>query len=321
MMKKEDSGKRLLGIYVLLNRLEGVKLDVDDVIAYMHARGTDHKYKDVSRDLEYLANGNFGIEVDVENGVKRYYAKKTFFSVAEVKILLDAVNAAAFIPERKTEELSEKITTLAGAKKSMLERKNVMFKTAKHTNDGVFNSIERLDESIQKGKKCSFQYFDYDIEGARLYRKERARYVVNPISLVISEDNYYLLAYGDKYENVASYRVDRMDKVQMEEEDVLKAEWLKDFDVNTFKKQAFSMFKGELTEVTLVCDKSAVDVVVDKFSEFVNMLKLDDSTFRIKVNVQVSPTFFGWCATSGGRIKITAPKEVKDAYARHLAKC
>ncbi len=318
---KEILTKIPLEIYTLLEKLEGVSLTKQEIISYMDARGITAKAKDIEKSLEVVLNGNYGVTVTSEDGVERYSIQKTVLTHAEIKILLDAVNAAAFVSERKTNELAEKILKIVGAREANFQRKSITFKTAKHTNDGVFDAVELIDASIRQGKKCSFLYFDYDVEGARLYRKERARYVVNPVSLVFSEDNYYLLAYGDKYENLASYRVDRMDKVRSEDEAIKKVEWLKNFDVETYKKQAFSMFKGELTEVTLVCDKSAVDVVVDKFSEYVNMLKLDDETFRIKVNVQVSPTFFGWCATSGGKIKITAPEEVKEAYVKHLTKC
>ncbi len=318
---KEILTKIPLEIYKLLENLEGISITKQEIISYMDARGIIAKTKDIEKGLEVVLNGNYGITVTKEDGVERYSIQKTVLTHAETKILLDAVNAAAFVSERKTNELTEKILKIVGAREANFQRKNITFKTAKHTNESVFDAIELIDASILKGKKCSFLYFDYDVDGARIYRKERARYVVNPVCLVFSEDNYYLLAYSDKYENLASYRVDRMDKVRREDEDVVKVEWLKNFDVETYKKQAFSMFKGELSEVTLLCDKSAVDVVVDKFSEYVNMLKLDDESFRIKVNVQVSPTFFGWCATSGGRIKIVAPTDVKEAYVKHLTKC
>jgi len=51
------------------------------------------------------------------------------------------------------------------------------------------------------------------------------------------------------------------------------------------------------------------------------MLKLTENTFRVKVKVRVSPTFFGWCATGGGNIKIVAPEDVKKEYYEHLSRC
>ena len=126
------------------------------------------------------------------------------------------------------------------------------------------------------------------------------------------------MAYGDKYENVAVYRVDRMDKVEAEGESVTRADWLDPDDVASYRKRAFSMFAGKTEEVSLVADKSVTDVIVDKFGERVNMLKLDENTCRVKVKVQVSPTFFGWLATFPGKITVSAPASVREAYLEHL---
>lgn len=319
---KDNQKIRPLAIYqILKTHTDSTSaLGSFEITETLNLQGLPSSIKEVKSDLKLLKEWGFGIcEVPGED---LYYLSVRLFSDAELKILLDAVQAASFITEKKTLELTEKLSSLAGASRAELLRSGIhCFKTAKHTNENIFNSVSTLDGCIVSGLKCSFLYFDYDLGGTRVYRKERKRYIVNPLALVFSEDNYYLLAYGDKYENIASYRVDRMDKVMPEKEPIKSVSWLKNFDLASYRKQAFSMFTGELTEVSLECKRSAVDVIVDKFSEQINMLKLDEDTFRVKVKVQVSPTFFGWCATSGGRIKITAPEAVKNAYYEHISKC
>lgn len=316
---------RPLAIFQLLKNYTDstVALGSFEIANTLNLEGLPTSIKEVKEDVKLLKDWGFGV-VEIE-GEDRYYVPLRLFTDAELRVLLDAVEASSFITEKKTKELTDKITTLAGvgrAKKNAKKKTSIVLqKSVKHSNENVFNSIEILDACIARSLKCSFLYFDYDLEGRRVYRKERNRYVVNPLALAISEDNYYLLAYGDKYENVASYRVDRMEGVMPESEPIKDAPWLKDFDLNSYRKQAFSMFKGELTEVSLEGDVVAIDGIVDKFSESVNMLRIDDNTFRVKVKVQVSPTFFGWCATSGGRIKIVAPENVKKAYYEHLSKC
>ncbi len=318
---KEEHKIRPLAIYQLLKNHtdSSVALGSFEIANTLNLEGLPSSIKDVKDDLKLLKEWGFGVsEVPGED---LYYISTKIFSDAELRILIDAVEASSFITEKKTNELVVKLSRLAGEHKAESFRKNRAFKSTKHTNENIFNAVATIDQCIRSERKCSFLYFDYDVEGARLYRKERKRYIVNPYALLAMEDNYYLLAYGDKYENIVPYRVDRMDKVMPESEGIRKANFIKDFDLDDYTKQAFSMFKGELTEVSLECDSTAVDGIVDKFSENVNMLKLSDTKFRVKVKVQVSPTFFGWCATSGGRIKITAPEEVKKAYYEHLSKC
>ena len=45
---------------------------------------------------------------------------------------------------------------------------------------------------------------------------------MNPYSTVFSDDNYYLLAYNDKYKTIMHYRVDRMDSVKMLDDDIIE---------------------------------------------------------------------------------------------------
>ncbi len=318
---KQEQKIRPLAIYQLLKNHtdSSVALGSFEIANTLNLEGLPSSIKDVKDDIKLLKDWGFGVsEIPGED---LYYISTKVFSDAELRILIDAVEASSFLTEKKTKELVLKLSRLAGEHRAESFRKNSTFKSTKHTNESIFNAVATIDQCIRSEKKCSFLYFDYDIEGARLYRKERKRYVVNPLALVAREDNYYLIAYGDKYDNIISYRVDRMDKVMPESDGIRKGDFLKDFDLDSYTKQAFSMFKGELTEVSLECDISAVDGIVDKFSESVNMLKLSDTKFRVKVFVQVSPIFFGWCAASGGRIKITAPEEVKKAYYEHLSKC
>lgn len=321
MIMKENQKIRPLAIYQLLKNHtdSSVAIGSFEIAQTLNLEGLPSSIKEVKDDLKLLKDWGFG--VNEVQGEDLYYLNAKVFSDAELRIIIDAIESATFITEKKTMELVRKISRLAGESRAQSLINKSSFSTIKHTNENVFNAVATLDSCIRSGMKCSFLYFDYDVEGSRLYRKERRRYVVNPLALTFSEDKYYLLAYGDKYENVASYRVDRMDKVMPEGENVTKAEWLKNFDLNAYKKQSFSMFKGDIKEVSLECKNEAVDVVIDKFGEKVNMLKLNDDLFRVKVTVQISPTFFGWCATSGGRIKIVAPEEVKLAYYEHLSKC
>lgn len=318
---KENQKIRPLAIYQLLKNHtdSSVAIGSFEIAQTLNLEGLPSSIKEVKDDLKLLKEWGFGVcEIAGED---LYYLNAKIFTDAEIRVLIDAVESSIFITEKKTDELVRKISGLAGAGRSESFRNKSGFLTAKHTNENVFNAVATLDSCIRSGVKCSFLYFDYDCEGVRIYRKERNRYVVNPLALTFSEDKYYLLAYGDKYENIASYRVDRMDKVMPEGEKVVKADWLNNVDINAYKKQAFSMFKGEIKEVTLKCENKAVDAIIDKFGDKVTMLKLNDEEFRVKVRVQISPTFFGWCATSGGVIKIVAPEEVKQAYYEHLSKC
>lgn len=67
---------------------------------------------------------------------KCYYVEDRSFSVPELKILIDAVQASSFITEKKSEELISKIAALAGSHRAdVLKRNMVCFNTRKHSNE------------------------------------------------------------------------------------------------------------------------------------------------------------------------------------------
>ena len=287
-----------------------------EIIDKLKERGISAERKTLYEDIKLL--NAYGYEVLSERGrTNYYYVVDRSFDIAELRILTDAVEAARFVTAKKSAVLQKKLMELAGKSgKESLGAEHLRFDVVKLKNENIFYNVDTLDACISAGKKCSFLYFDYDFEGRRRYRKDMQPYVVSPVQMLFEDNNYYLLAISE-HPGVTAYRVDRMDKVTMEADDAERGDVA---DISEFRKQVFSMYGGEAVNVELECDESYVNVIVDKFGFGVTMLKLDDSTVRIKVRVQLSPTFFGWLATGGGKIKIAAPAEAEEKYREHLTK-
>ena len=288
-----------------------------EIIDKLKERGISAERKTLYEDIKLL--NAYGYEVLSERGrTNYYYVVDRSFDIAELRILTDAVEAARFVTAKKSAVLQKKLMELAGISgKESLGAEHLRFDVVKLKNENIFYNVDTLDACISAGKKCSFLYFDYDFEGRRRYRKDMQPYVVSPVQMLFEDNNYYLLAISE-HPGVTAYRVDRMDKVTMEADDAERGDVA---DISEFRKQVFSMYGGEAVNVELECDESYVNVIVDKFGFGVTMLKLDDSTVRIKVRVQLSPTFFGWLATGGGKIKIAAPAEAAEKYREHLTRC
>ncbi len=288
-----------------------------EIIDKLKERGISAERKTLYEDIKLL--NAYGYEVLSERGrTNYYYVVDRSFDIAELRILTDAVEAARFVTAKKSAVLQKKLMELAGKSgKESLGAEHLRFDVVKLKNENIFYNVDTLDACISAGKKCSFLYFDYDFEGRRRYRKDMQPYVVSPVQMLFEDNNYYLLAISE-HPGVTAYRVDRMDKVTMEADDAERGDVA---DISEFRKQVFSMYGGEAVNVELECDESYVNVIVDKFGFGVTMLKLDDSTVRIKVRVQLSPTFFGWLATGGGKIKIAAPAEAAEKYREHLTRC
>ena len=92
------------------------------------------------------------------------------------------------------------------------------------------------------------------------------------------------------------------------------------FDIGIYTKEVFRMYDTEEPQqVTLFCDNSVMKGVIDKFGMDIKVQVRDEEHFSTKVMVCASPTFYSWVFQWGGKIKITAPKDVMKGY-RELVK-
>jgi len=263
-----------------------------------------------------LLNG-YGYEImSVKAGKQNaYYLADRSFSTPELKILIDAVQAANFVTEKKTAELVEKIAALGGKHRAEILQTNlVRFNTRKHTNEAVYYNVSTLETAIAEKKQASFYYFDLNEKHKKVFRKKKERYQVHPITLIFLEDNYYLMSYSEKYEGITTYRVDRMEEVDVLDAPVAPAAQMTDEQIAAFTEQTFKMFSGEPEEVLLRFDPSLIGVVFDKFGEDIKMTRGRDGTIVAKVTVQISPTFWGWLFQFVGEMQLEGPQELKDTY-------
>ncbi len=318
---------KLLKLYELLRNEtdESHPISRRDLCARLNELGISSNVRTLSKDIEVLQENGFEIMSYLKDKERFYYIPEHELSIPEIKILIDAVQAASFITEKKTAELVEKVAALAGSHSAELLKKNmVCFNTRKHTNEAVLYTVDSIEDAIIRKKKIAFNYFHLNEKAEREYvltpTGRKKRYYVEPVALVFNEDNYYLMGYMARHPGkTASYRIDRIDHVEVVEESVLSDEALEKIEtVAEFTEQAFKMFSGELEKVVLRFDKPLVGPIFDKFGEDTPMTHVDEKTCEAIIYAQVSPTFFGWVAQFGQRMRILEPEHVMKRYQEHL---
>lgn len=271
--------------------------------------------KSVYADIDVLNDYGFVVKKTTVGKQNGYYVEDRKFNSAELKIIIDAMQAASFITPQKTQELSEKIADLGGSHRAeVIKGSLVHFNTRKHTNEEVYKTVDMLERALMAKTKAAFYYYDLDEKHKKVFRKDRELYIVDPIALVFLEDNYYLMTYSEKYRKVVTYRVDRMDNVTALPKAVCKAAKMPEKKIAQFVEQTFKMFGGESESVTLRFDESLIGVIYDKFGEDTRMERVDETTCSAKVTVQISPTFWGWVFQFNGELQIAEPQDMIDTY-------
>ena len=323
-MAQENCQKiKLLKLYELLQQEtdEEHPMTTMTIVHRLGEAGISCDRRTLSKDMAILNEYGYEFMWRKVSKEKGYYVEDRSFSVPELKILIDAVQAVSFVTEKKTAELIDKIAALGGSHRADILKDNmVCFNTRKHSNEAIYYNVNYLEDAIQQQKKVIYRYFDLNEYGEKVYRKDGHHYVAEPVALVFNEDNYYLVAYSAKHDGTANYRVDRMDAVEVLDEPISeKVLQLRD-SISSYTEQAFKMYGGQPMDITIQFNNKLIGVVYDKFGEGTRMVRLTEDSCVATVKVQVSPTFWGWIFQFGGQMRITSPESMIAEYKQHVAK-
>lgn len=293
-------------------------LSVKQIVGLLEEYGILVERKTVYDDIETLKT--FGLDiVNRRHKPTGYYIASRTFEVPELKLLVDAVQSSKFITQKKSKELIKKLEGLASVHEAKaLQRQVVVENSVKSVNEAVYYNIDKLHTALSEEKQITFQYYEWTIAKEMRLKKEGARYRISPWGLLWKDDNYYVIALDEKSGVVKHYRVDKMLKINVEEEKRNGEEIFGDFNVAQFAARTFGMFGGREETLTIEFENHLVGVVIDHFGQDVMLYKRDTEHFTAVVHVNVSHQFFGWLTGFGAEAKIVSPVHVQKEYIKFL---
>lgn len=320
MSRNAEQKVKLLILYDLLqkNTDENHPMTTGDITTALKNCGIVVTRKTLYDDIETLNRYGFKVLCDKSRS-NRYYVEDRKFERPEVQILLQAIGGAKFLSDKKTTFLSRKVAELLGENQAEELISTVTESQAKSQNELIYYNIDSITTALLGHKRLSFLYFDTDIYGKRVYRKNKECYEVNPLGLIYSGDYFYLVCYHDKYEGPTNYRIDRMESVCVKEEDITYRPQFQHFDLNAYRREVFLMYAGEKKEVELLFPKELSEIARDRFGKNCYVVTSKEG-YLVRTTVRISKTFFAWLTTFEGEVVIKRPQEVKDAFADFIRK-
>lgn len=319
MPKQEGQKSKLLALLRIFEQQtdENHLLNVPQLVELLEAQGIRCERKSVYSDIEALGALGYDIKLRRGRGGGYFLASRTF-DLAELKLLVDAVQASKFITKAKSRELIKKLERFTSRyQEDELQRQVLVSgRYNKASDERIYYSVDALHRAIFEKRQITFTYREWNMEKRLVARHNGKLYCVSPWALVWENGNYYLIAYSEG--KLKNYRVDKIAHVELLDADREGAEAYAQFDVNQYVQQMFDMFGGEEENVTLLCDKKLVGAIIDRFGTGPILIPCEDGEhFRVHVQVQVSPRFFGWVAGFDGGVQIAAPASVR----RKMAAC
>ncbi len=288
-------------------------LTMPEIIEKLAAYGVNADRKTLYQDFDELRD--FGIDiVSYKVGHSMYYHLGSRpFELPELKLLVDSVQSAKFMTDKKSNELIRKLEGLVSRYEAkQLQRQVTISGRVKTMNESIYYNVDKIHEAINSGCQIRFKYYQWNVKKEMELRRGGAWYQISPWGLMWDDENYYLVAYDAEDDMIKHYRVDKMRRLSVAEEKRQGQALFRQFNMPRYTKSLFGMNSGEETAVTLEAADSMVGILIDRFGKDISIIPVDEDRFQTVVNVTVSSPFLGWIMSLGEDIRITGPESVVD---------
>ena len=332
-----------LADFGILAERRSIYRDIQEINEVMYALENDCK-------MEYAVEAIAADEYDEDKLIlydpnhKGFYAQRRKYEPIDIRLLAECVHAAKFVSNDTAERLVDVLCDLVSEEQAAKIRVDVdVVGRVKTTNEKVFYSISTINDAMSRelyGQKhepeqITFKYMKHTISDMRkqVERRNGAVITVSPYKLIMTDGNYYLLAYEANAKKFFTYRVDRMKGVSLTGVPREGQESYEKIDIANYTRRVFSMYSGKQYRVKMRFINRLLDTAVERFGRkgdtqedyrFVNTApiytNLDEGHFTVEATVEVSDQFYGWVLGFGRRVKILEPEPVVEGFKAYLDK-
>ena len=297
------------------------RVTAQEIIAELERLGIKAERRTVYADIKAL--NDYGTDIIGQKAGRgyEYHMGVRRFELAELKLLVDAVQSSRFITQKKSKELISKLEEMASEYQAKeLQGQVFVSQRIKTMNESIYYNIDILHEAINTDRKIHFQYFNWNVDKEQELRHGGEVYSVSPWGVCWNDEWYYLIAFDDKAQEIRHYRVDKMKNLSFSDEKRNGRDHFKNLDMAVYTKKRFSMFDGDEERVQILCQNSFAGIMIDRFGKDVPLIKVDAEHFKISVDVAVSGLFLGWIIGLGDGVRITGPEYVVDMMRQEAAR-
>lgn len=311
---------RMLLLLDILNELSDEEhiLNSKSLLAELNDRGVVSDRRSVYRDIEALTEYGF----DIVTTAKGFYLRNRRFTLAEIMLLISAVQAAPFVTELKTRALMNKLLGFLSEYQQEGLKNATNISGVKFLNEEVYRTIEMINYGIASEKCISFLYYKRSIMRRDIVQRRGRRYVVSPYAMVWVQDRYYLISNMKGKEGLTHFRLDRIRDVRIEDAPVRPvcevSEYKDRFDAADYASKCLNMFGGEIAKITLRCHMELLNEFFDRFGEDIPVKKDGEDHFIARIEAAQSKGFINWVSQFGDMVEVLEPAELRERVGAYL---
>lgn len=257
-----------------------------------------------------------------------YYAAD--ITAEEYEFLADSIIYSPMLPADYVRDLIKKINSLSTGNTKSKEAN--LRETFHYGNKSIFLTIENIKEAMNTNRKLDVTISDYDKNGKLLTKSDPQsgiklhRLMLSPYGIVMADGFYYLLANDVRYDDLRHFRIDKILRASICEEDGSMRDVRtlsnvpRDFKPVQYKNLNRYMLNGTVERVHINIKKKNISLVLDTFgNEFTCNKVIDnddiyDVTFRANIQTAVR-----WAIANRKAVKLTSPKRAVDIVKEEIS--
>ncbi len=320
-MKTENQKLKIIYLMEILSKYtdEEHLLNANEIIEKLKVYGINAERKSIYSDISLLSeSGLLDIEqISGRNGGFHVLSRR--FELAELKMLVDAVQASKFISNKQCSSLIKKLGDFASVfDEKKLSRSVYIYDRVQDKEKNAYYLIDTLHFAISENKSITFQYTEMSPSKKRIKRRNGELYEVSPYALLWRDEFYYLVAFDHTTEAIRHYRVDKMENITACDNKRRGEKEFEKLKISDYNSNIFEMFGGKEYMVHFRCDNSLAGSMIDRFGTSITISEYD-GYFEFYAPVQISVRFFGWVFGFEGKLKILSPDVVVSEYKKQIS--
>ena len=288
----------------------------DDIAYYLERDyGVIIERKAIGRNISLLKEAGFSIE----SGRNGSYLVERKFENSELRLLIDSVLSSKHITAKHSKDLIEKLCSMSNIHfRSHVKNIYSVNDWDKTENQTLFYNIELVDEAIEENKQLKFDYNKYGVD-KKLHKTKS--HCVSPYQLILHNQKYYLMAYNERWQTMAFFRVDRITNMEIINEPLTYINDVKGYETGINYKEISTalpyMYTDKPKTVEFIADVCIIDQIIDWFGKDIEITQLEDD--KIKVKLRVSLDAMNHWATQYLRfVEIIKPAELRDRIKNYI---
>ena len=283
--------------------------------------GVENDERTIRRNINLLIE-KFGYNISTRKDNKKgyYYIRDYYndFDLGEIRTIIDTISFAPYITSEKSRKIIGKCMDLLNEYElESLDDYKIISDRIKTTNEETINNIEYIYEAINNNKKITFTYNHYVLDSNKLIFKptSQEKRIISPYKIINSIQEFYLIGYKHNENKLKTYRIDRMTNLKILNEDI--EDKISNNELNEYIESSISMFSGKPIDITIKCDNSMLDNVVELLGRKLNYKIYDDKHFKVDISVN-EEAFIGWYLRNLGKIEVLKPLSLKEKIKKKL---